>query len=275
MNTSIKKEPSLYILAGPNGAGKTTASRRVLPDLKCDIFLNADEIAAANCPSNPESFAVEAGRIMLSKIKHHLNNGDSFAIETTLATRSYARLVDDAKQRGYIVVLLFFWLDSPEIAFWRVQKRVSEGGHNIPPEVIERRYWLGLQNLFQLFMSRVSEWAVFDNNADSTLIANSSGIADYNAYNNIIGRIPIDHQIQVLDLVKTGESKTNWDLITHSLMRNYEALMIEKEKKSQPVIISMKGKPRQVSASEILKNLQFYHKLNPKTSPKNFKNLNP
>lgn len=87
----------------------------------------------------------------------------SFAIETTLATRSYKSLVLRAKGRGYKVTLLFFWLPSPEMAEMRVASRVSAGGHNIPKEVINRRYWLGLQNLFNIFVPIVDNWSLYDN----------------------------------------------------------------------------------------------------------------
>ena len=113
----------LYIISGPNGAGKTTASYSVLPKiLQCKEFVNADEIARGLSPFNPESVAVEAGRLMLNRIRDLLSRNESFSIETTLATRSYFRLVDNAHRQGYEVTLLFFWLKSPEQA----QERVAE-----------------------------------------------------------------------------------------------------------------------------------------------------
>lgn len=156
--------PTLYIIAGCNGAGKTTASYSVLPDLlECREFVNADEIAKGLSPFNPESVAIEAGRLMLQRIELLLNHRETFAIETTLATRSYASLVKRAHNFGYIVVLLFFWLPSPEMAVARVAKRVSEGGHNIPYETICRRYWLGLQNFFNIFAPIVDAWVFYLN----------------------------------------------------------------------------------------------------------------
>ena len=128
-------KPILYIIAGCNGAGKTTASYSVLPDLlNCREFVNADEIAKGLSPFNPESVAIEAGKLMLQRINLLLCQRKTFAIETTLATRSYASLIKRAHEKGYQVVLLFFWLSSPEMAIERVAKRVSEGGHNIPTE---------------------------------------------------------------------------------------------------------------------------------------------
>ncbi|HWZ03579.1 MAG TPA: zeta toxin family protein, partial [Mucilaginibacter sp.] len=125
--------PNLYIIAGCNGAGKTTASYTILPEiLDCREFVNADNIAAGISPFNPESVAIEAGRIMLKRIDELLSEEVDFAFETTLATRSYVSFIKKAKQVGYQVTLLYFWLNSPQMAYDRVAKRVSEGGHNIP-----------------------------------------------------------------------------------------------------------------------------------------------
>lgn len=154
----------LYIISGCNGAGKTTASYTVLPEiLNCREFVNADEIARGLSPFYPEGMAIEAGRLMLERIDTLLKHGEDFSIETTLATRSYSRLVKNAHQLNYKVTLLYFWLKSPELAKERVAHRVRNGGHNIPDDVIERRYDLGLRNLFNIFIPIVDEWFIFDN----------------------------------------------------------------------------------------------------------------
>lgn len=156
----------LYIIAGCNGAGKTTASFTVLPEmLGCREFVNADEIAKGLSPFNPEGVAIQAGRLMIDRIIHLLKEGETFAFETTLATRSYVKLIQRAQKRGYFVTLLFFSLSSPEQAIARVAKRVSQGGHNIPKEVILRRYDAGLQNFFQLYTPIVDYWTLYDNSA--------------------------------------------------------------------------------------------------------------
>ena len=154
----------LYIIAGCNGAGKTTASRTILPkSLLVKEFVNADEIAKGLSPFNPEGVAIEAGRLMLERIKYLLSKGESFSIETTLATRSYVKLVREASRSGYMVHLIYFWLNSPQLAVERVAERVSEGGHNIPYDVILRRYAKGVDNLFKLFMDEVDIWVIYDN----------------------------------------------------------------------------------------------------------------
>jgi hypothetical protein len=154
----------LYIISGCNGAGKTTASYTVLPEiLKVKEFVNADEIARGLSPFNPEGMAIEAGRLMLLRIDELLLKGWDFAIETTLATRSYSRLVQRAQAMGYTVHLMFFWLNSVNLAEERVETRVQLGGHNIAKHIIKRRYHLGLHNLFEVFIPIVDEWMIVDN----------------------------------------------------------------------------------------------------------------
>lgn len=154
----------LYIIAGCNGAGKTTASMTILPKaLLVREFVNADEIAKGLSPFNPEGVAIEAGRLMLERIDCLLKRGESFSIETTLATRSYINLVRRAHAEGYQVHLIYFWLKSPELAMQRVAERVAHGGHNIPQDVIVRRYSAGISNLFNLFMNEVDSWMIYDN----------------------------------------------------------------------------------------------------------------
>ncbi|MBR1711899.1 MAG: zeta toxin family protein [Alloprevotella sp.] len=164
---------NLYIIAGCNGAGKTTASYTILPTiLHCREFVNADEIARGLSPFNPESVAFAAGRLMLERIDELMAQGVSFAIETTLATRSYMGLVRRAHETGYSVSLLFFWLESPLLAEQRVAERVSKGGHNIPTETIHARYRKGIRNLFQLYIPAVDYWVIANNsNGNGIVIA--------------------------------------------------------------------------------------------------------
>ena len=154
----------MYIISGCNGAGKTTASYTVLPEiLDCREFVNADEIARGLSPFNPESVAIEAGRLMLQRIEDLLSKDETFSIETTLATKSYINLVRRAQAKGYTVRLLFFWLNSPELALLRIAERVAKGGHNIPEPVVRRRYFAGIRNLIHLFMNEVDYWVIYDN----------------------------------------------------------------------------------------------------------------
>jgi predicted ABC-type ATPase len=159
--------PRLYIIAGCNGAGKTTASYTILPELlNCREFVNADEIAKGLSPFQPETVAFEAGRIMLERIDHLMQSGADFAFETTLSARTYVDLIKRCREKGYEINLLFFWLNSPELAKERVAYRVSAGGHNIPDDVVERRYERGLKNLFKLYMPISDFWLLIDNSEE-------------------------------------------------------------------------------------------------------------
>jgi len=156
--------PKLYVIAGCNGAGKTTASYTILPEiLDCKEFVNADEIARGLSPFQPEKVAFESGRIMLNRIDKLVSGEKNFAFETTLASRTFVSLIQDAMQKGYESTLLFFWLNSVELAIERVKIRVEEGGHNIPIPIIERRYKRGLSNFFHLYREVVDNWMFIDN----------------------------------------------------------------------------------------------------------------
>lgn len=158
------KDKNLYIIAGCNGAGKTTASFTILPEIiHCKEFVNADEIAKGLSPFQPEKVAFESGRIMLNRIDELLKENESFAFETTLSTRSYQNKIRTAREKGYTITLLFFWLQNVELAKERVKIRVSEGGHNIEPEIIERRYLNGIKNLFEIYLEIVDGLLIFDN----------------------------------------------------------------------------------------------------------------
>ena len=157
-------DKNLYIIAGCNGAGKTTASFTILPEIiDCKEYVNADEIAKGISPFQPEKVAFEAGRIMLHRINELLNSSDNFAFETTLATKSYKNKIRFAKQKGFIITLVFFWLESTLLAKERVRTRVAEGGHNIEPSIIERRYMNGIKNLFNIYLPIVDGAFIFDN----------------------------------------------------------------------------------------------------------------
>jgi predicted ABC-type ATPase len=167
------QDKKLYIISGCNGAGKTTASFNILPDiLNCKEFVNADEIARGLSPFRPEKVSIEAGRLMIKRIDELINLNQDFSFETTLSTKSFINTIEKAKSKGYYITLIFFWLESVELAKERVQKRVIEGGHNIEPNVIERRYKAGIKNLFQMYSNKVDSLLIFDNSKpESELIA--------------------------------------------------------------------------------------------------------
>jgi predicted ABC-type ATPase len=163
--------PTLYIIAGPNGAGKTTAAYSLLPEIfKAFEFVNADEIARGVSPLNPEGAAFQAGRIMLSRLEELMGKQTSFAFETTLSGLSYLDLIKRAKKNNYYVILFFVYLSGIELAKQRVLSRVRKGGHNIPPDVIERRYIKGLRN-FSLYAEEVDSWYIYDNSGPEYILA--------------------------------------------------------------------------------------------------------
>jgi predicted ABC-type ATPase len=158
------KQPNVYIVAGPNGAGKSTFARLFLPDYAdCREFVNADLIAAGLSPFNPESLAIQAGRLMLERIDTLAQSRVNFGFETTLAGRGYVPLLQKLRNEGYRIHLFFLWLPDAELALARVYERVLSGGHSVPEEVIRRRFKRGLANLFGTYEPLLDTYLVFDN----------------------------------------------------------------------------------------------------------------
>ena len=156
--------PRLYIISGCNGAGKTTASYTMLPEmLECSEFVNSDEFAKGLSPFDPSKASIQASRYMLVKIRYLLRKQMDFAVETTLATRTLLKTVRMAQDAGYTVTLLYFWLNSPELAVERVRARVEAGGHNIPEETIRRRYNVGIYYFFNSYAPICERWILADN----------------------------------------------------------------------------------------------------------------
>lgn len=156
--------PKLYIVSGCNGAGKTTASYTLLPEmLECRQFVNSDEFAKGLSPFNPEGASIQASRFMLLRIRYLLQRKEDFGIETTLATRTLLKTVRMAQEAGYYVTVLYFWLNSPDLAVKRVKARVAAGGHNIPEDTIRRRYRVGISYFFHDYAPVCDRWILADN----------------------------------------------------------------------------------------------------------------
>jgi predicted ABC-type ATPase len=156
--------PRLYIISGCNGAGKTTASYTMLPEmLECSEFVNSDEFAKGLSPFQPEKASIQASRYMITKVRYLLKRQRDFGIETTLATRTLLKTIRLAQSAGYTVTLLYFWLNSPELAIERVAARVEAGGHNIPEETIRRRYRVGIDYFFHDYAPICERWILADN----------------------------------------------------------------------------------------------------------------
>ena len=156
--------PRLYIISGCNGAGKTTASYSLLPEmLDCREFVNSDEFAKGLSPFDPSKAAIQASKYMIMKFRYLLKRQMDFAVETTLATRTLLKTVRMAQVAGYTVTLLYFWLNSPELAVERVKARVEAGGHDIPEETIRRRYNVGIYYFFNSYAPICERWILADN----------------------------------------------------------------------------------------------------------------
>ena len=161
----------ILIIAGPNGAGKTTFAREFLAnEPEYVTFINADLIAAGLNPLQPESEAMRAGRLMLQMIEERVQAGDSFAFETTLSGLGYSRMIRSWQGQGYSVKLVFLTLPSAEVAISRVGRRVHEGGHHVPSDVIRRRYEAGWRNFESRYRDLVDEWMLYDNLGDAPIL---------------------------------------------------------------------------------------------------------
>jgi len=166
----------ILIIAGPNGAGKTTFTREFLPGFEGGIeFINADLIARGLSPFEPEKAALRAGKIMLRQISEKVNAGESFAFETTLSGLNYARQIPRWREAGYHVTLIFLSLPSAEMAVSRVRARVEQGGHDIPVDVIRRRFYSGIRNFREVYCSVVDSWRLYDNTSETRLIDAGGG----------------------------------------------------------------------------------------------------
>ena len=159
--------PCIFLVAGPNGAGKSTTAPAILRDrFQILTYVNADVIAAGLSAFAPERAAFQAGRIMLEQLHHLRERKASFAFETTLSTRGYARWLADCRNLNFRTYLLFLSLPSAEVALERVARRVASGGHSVPADVVRRRFDRGLRNFFGLYRPLCDRWFFLDNGGD-------------------------------------------------------------------------------------------------------------
>ena len=157
-------QPEIFVFGGPNGAGKSTVARSLLPSsLEVSRFVNADFIARGLSPHDPDAVAFEAGRVMLRRIRDLRDQHVSFALESTLASRSLAPFLVDAKAQGFLVQVLYFALSEADVAVSRVRQRVQRGGHDVPEATVRRRFKRSLDNLFGLYLPLADDWSIWDN----------------------------------------------------------------------------------------------------------------
>ncbi|MEI6788393.1 MAG: zeta toxin family protein [bacterium] len=168
MNTNRKE---LYVVGGSNGAGKTTFARVFLPDYAgCRRFINPDLIAAGLSPFDPALAMVEAGRLVLREIDKSIRAGGSFSFESTLSGKTYLKVIQDAKTRGYTVHLFYVWIPDVELGLARIRDRVQNGGHNVPENDVRRRFLRTLINLFDHYRPLVDSLHFFDNSGQNPVL---------------------------------------------------------------------------------------------------------
>lgn len=150
--TMPSPSPICTIIAGPNGAGKTTFALKFLPEVAdCKNFVNADMIAAGLSPLSPERDWLAAARLFLLEVRHYIKCRESFAFETTLSGRTYVPLIHDLMAEGWTIDLIYLWIPSAEVCLARVAERVAQGGHDIPSDIVSRRFARSARNLFDLY----------------------------------------------------------------------------------------------------------------------------
>ncbi len=160
--------PNVYIIAGPNGAGKTTFAERFIPHYTdCTEFVNADMIARGLSPFAPDRVSLQAGRIMLERLRWLAEKGLDFAFETTLSGKTYARFLRRLRTQGYQTHLFYLWPSDADTTLARIANRVSQGGHDIPEPTVRRRFNRSIWNLFHIYMPVVDNWRIFDNSGDT------------------------------------------------------------------------------------------------------------
>jgi predicted ABC-type ATPase len=160
----MQGDPLVVLVAGPNGAGKSTTAAALLKGaLAVSEFVNADTIAQGISSFRPETVAITAGRVMLARIHALAAARESFAFESTLASRSFAPWLRRLKGQGYKVHVEFLSLANPDLAVARVAARVQRGGHAVPEEVVRRRFTSGLVNFFELYQPVADSWQMLDN----------------------------------------------------------------------------------------------------------------
>jgi predicted ABC-type ATPase len=163
MIDQAEDEPWIWIIAGPNGAGKTTfATQALRDDFHLNHFVNTDEIARLLSPENPDAVLMQSGRLMLVEFERLRRAKVSFAVETTLSSTSYLRRVHEMRTEGWKCGMVYVWLNSPKLSHERVLARVNRGGHNVPEDVVFRRYERSQNNLIN-YLDVCDKVYVFDN----------------------------------------------------------------------------------------------------------------
>jgi predicted ABC-type ATPase len=100
---------------------------------------------------------------MLKRLRQLSDADADFAFESTLSSRTFATFLRTLKRKGYVVAIFYFSLANAQLAIRRVKLRVALGGHDVPPDVVRRRFGRSLNNFFSLYLPLADEWTLFDN----------------------------------------------------------------------------------------------------------------
>lgn len=197
-----KSHPHLYVIAGPNGAGKTTFAREFLPRYaKCDEFVNMDLIAQGLAPFDPRTAALEAGRIMVKRLRSLMDQRHRFAFETTLAGQNHQRFFKEAQRVGYRITLYYLYLPSEGLALQRIRERVQRGGHDVPEIDVRRRFKRSLTNVLKVYRKIVDSFVLFDNAGSAPILVAHEEAGRFKVWN-----LPSWEKIQA-QLEETHERK--------------------------------------------------------------------
>ena len=173
--------PKASIFAGVNGAGKTTAYFELISKaIDLGRRINVDEIAHSIGDYKDPATQMRASRIALTLRKIYLKDKSDFNLETTLCGSGILRLFSELKENGFFISLYFVGLESKELAKKRVKIRVAKGGHDIKPDLIEKRYDESLENLEKV-LPFCDEARIYDNSDTFKLVAQirNSRILDF------------------------------------------------------------------------------------------------
>jgi len=249
--------PNVVILAGSNGAGKTSTAPTLLRDeLRVAEFVNADVIARGLSGFSADAVAVEAGRIMLRRLEELATSGQDFAFETTLSGNAFLSAIDRWRLAGYTIRIVYLWLNSPDTAIDRVHARARQGGHNVPDEVIRRRYDRGLLNFAHRYRDAADRWQLYDNTdpQDRRVVARgSAGLVDvvddklWERFQNQVSQTPRIREVLMADRPPVADDHIErWFADPENLeraMRIVVARVIRRHRLlNEPLITSRHGK---------------------------------
>jgi predicted ABC-type ATPase len=246
--------PQFVIIAGPNGAGKSTSAPALLPEGV--PYINADEIAKklSNLdPGVPND--IEASRRLLQEWDRLADVRANFAVETTLASRSLAPRIRRLQEIGFRFLLYYFWLPSPELAIARVAARVRLGGHNIPEDVIRRRYEAGWRNFFEIYQPLADRWEVYANlaNNQSIMVAEGKQTRPTVINEPMLWQVISERRNMNENIIReaTAEYEPIWRIHERAVQKAVRAAVQEHKRAGNPIAIWKNEQVIWIPASEI------------------------